>query len=592
MNRALRHRGPDAEGVWLAPRGDIGLGNRRLKIVDLSPAAAMPMSNEEGTVWLTFNGEIYNAAGLRAQLQDRYRFRSRSDTEALLHAYEEWGVECLERLRGMFAFALWDERRQWLFLARDRLGKKPLYYWRQGRRLAFASEIKALWQVPEISREPDAAALADFVRFRYVLGERSGFRDIRRLPPAHAAIWREGEWRSWRYWELPAPESAARTDGEWEARIRELLEESVELRMISDVPVGVMLSGGLDSSLLAALVARRHAALKTFTAEFPGAGGLDEGGKARRLAQALGFEHHSTAILPPTPDELMELAGILEEPLADAAAWPTLQVARLARSQGVPVLLSGEGADEVFWGYPRYRALELGERLSGLRWGSAEGGELDRSRWRRYWQRGGLNARNYRALLALPDSARRRLYPGLPAGEPPPLPATGGAAQRAAQWDLMHWMPNDLLLKLDKTTMAASIEGRCPYLDAYLVESAQRLPAHLKQTWRENKIVLRRLAVRLVPADTRAARKQPFRPPFDAWLEPQTPLGGWLPARLAESELMRQGLVSGDAIVWLRRQAEAGAVASKQHLWTLASLLAWHEAARQLAPVPAPTAAG
>ena len=583
MNAALAHRGPDAAGWWQAPRGDVALGNRRLQIVDLSPAAAMPMSNEDGSVWITFNGEIYNAAALREQLQPRHRFRSRSDTEAILHAYEEWGTDCLERLRGMFAFALWDDRRQRLLLARDRLGKKPLYYWRQNRGLLFASEIRALLCSPLVSREPDLEALADFVRYRYVLGERTGFRDLRRLLPGHAALWQQGEWRSWRYWQLPAAEEIERPPGEWLSRIAELLEEAVGLRMISDVPVGVMLSGGLDSSLLAALAAKRHPALRAFTAEFPGAGALDESGQARQIANALGLAHFSVRIAPPGPEDLLQLAAILEEPLADAAAWPTLQVARLARAQGVPVLLSGEGADEVFWGYPRYRALQLGDRLRWLRWGAGEAAGLDRSRWRRYWQRGSLEERNYRALLGLPAALQSQLYPGLDRAPRAPLPDRRGAASRAARWDLEHWLPNDLLLKLDKTTMSAGVEGRCPYLDAFLVEAGQRLPVRFKQSLFAGKIVLRRLAAGALPPAAASVRKRAFRPPLLQWLDANSALGAWLPGLLAESELARQGVVSRAAETLLRRRESAGALSARQHLWTLMCLLAWERAVSRAA---------
>lgn len=358
---ALVHRGPDDAGEWWAPDGRVGLAHRRLSILDLSPAGHQPMADESGELHIVFNGEIYNHRELRAELEGKgHRFRSRTDTEVILYAYREWGSECLPRLNGMFAFGLYDMRSGSLILARDRAGEKPLFYHLADGTLRFGSELKALLADPALPRSIDPEALDCYLATGYVPGERCILRGYRKLPPAYALLFdvRRGSARMWRYWQLPDLLPDAQTTDEAAAleELEHLLEDAVRRQLVADVPVGVLLSGGVDSSLVTAMAVRSDARVKTFTIRFPGHGKLDETEHARLIARHFGTEHTELAAEPTTANLIPKLARQFDEPMVDSSMIPTFMVAQLVR-QHCTVALGGDGGDELFGGYQHYSRL-------------------------------------------------------------------------------------------------------------------------------------------------------------------------------------------------------------------------------------------
>ena len=380
MCRVLEHRGPDDEGMVFM-RGEklleiksafptyhgedgfeVGLGHRRLSIIDLSAAGHQPMCNEDGSIWIVFNGEIYNFQEIRTELDEkRHFFRSKSDTEVILHAYEERGVECLSHLRGMFAFAIWDSNRQRLFMARDRLGKKPLVYFSQNGRFAFASEIKALLQIPDVERKVNDIAIHHYLTYQYVPSPDTIFEGIKKLPPAHYLLYdRDGSIKVERYWKLNFSQNLQEDSDikELEDRIRAELEESVKLRLISDVPLGAFLSGGVDSSLVVGMMARMsRKPVKTFSIGFEEKE-FDELSYARLVSKHFATEHHEFIVKPNAIEILPKLVWHYNEPFADSSAIPTYYVAKMTKDY-VKVVLTGDAGDENFAGYPRYLRSKL-----------------------------------------------------------------------------------------------------------------------------------------------------------------------------------------------------------------------------------------
>ena len=539
----LRHRGPDDEGTWISPDGRVGLAHRRLAIIDLSPGGHQPMSAAGGRLQVTFHGEIYNYRSLRAELGARgHAFHTSSDTEVLLAAYREWGTACVERLRGMFALALYDGDARRLFLARDRAGEKPLFYCHQDGRLAAASELKALLSLPSVPRRLDPRALDHYLAYGYVPGELCLLAGIRKLPPAHAAVYdldRDHLALS-RYWTLPerSPAPPASEDALVE-ELEALLAESVREQMVADVPVGILLSGGLDSSLVTAMAHRAGtAAPRTFTITFPGHAGGDEGPHARKVARHFGTEHTELAAPPATVSLLPELARQFDEPIADSSMVPTFLVSRLIREHA-RVALGGDGGDELFGGYPHYGWLAWQERLRPLlpRPLRAAAGVLAAR------TPPGLAGRNHligftngtersvaHVNLYFDASSRDRLLAPLGGATPAPE-ALNSFAERAMYLDTRYYLPDDILVKVDRASMLTSLEVRAPFLDHRLVEFAfGRVPDHLRATARGRKVLPRRLARRLLPSDLDLERKQGFSLPLASWFR-----GEW--GRFAEEVL-------------------------------------------------------
>ena len=602
MVGALTHRGPDDEGFWLD--AEIGLGMRRLSIIDLA-GGRQPMGNEEGDLHVVFNGEIYNHRDLRRELEAQgHRFRTRSDTEALLHGYETWGQQVVERLRGMFAFALWDAPRKTLLLARDRLGKKPLYYWYHQGRFLFASEIKALLQHPAVSRGLDWEALHHFLAFGYTPADRSIFASIAKLPPAHIATLRHGALAVHQYWSLPPgpsttgpsvpPEEAA-------ARVRHELREAVRLRLESDVPLGVFLSGGIDSSAVVACMREvTSQRIATFSVGFaPEVSSFDERPYARRVAQRFDTDHHEELLEPKVVDTLPAIVRHFDEPFADSSAIPTFAVAQ-ATARHVKVALSGIGGDEAFAGYPRYLGLRLSQHYTRLprwirsplaTWTPRIIPDSDVSRnlgdwarrfvqgadvplpdryigWTRFFSDADLRQLATPALQAWwradPAARQRVAFASLGPGDP---------VDGAVRVDLATYLSDDLLVMADRMSMAHSLELRAPFCDHRVVEASLGIPASIKLPGLRLKGLLKRAFADVLPREVLSRRKQGFMIPLGRWL--RTDLRDIMEDLLAPERIEVRGLFAPGAVDRLMREHLSAARSHSDRLWTLMMAELW-----------------
>ena len=609
MRDALAHRGPDDQGLYQTGDRRVTLGHRRLSIIDLSAEGRQPMSSEDGAVWLTFNGEIYNYRELRRELEGRHAFRSHTDAEVLVHLYEEAGLDAVTRLDGMFAFAIWDEGRRRLHLVRDRLGKKPLYYTVAAGRLLFASEIKALLRHPDVSRDIDPVALDQFLTFSSVPAPLPLFAGIRKLAPAHWLTCDErGELTVRRYWSpLDAAWPTRVDEGEAVERVRALVQAAVAKRLMSDVPLGCFLSGGLDSSTTVALVsAAAGQRVRTFSVGFEGFGpadGFHDVPYARRVADRFGCDHSEVMVTPADcRDYLPRLVREQDEPIGDPACVPMHFAAAAAHKAGLRVVLVGEGSDELFGGYrdmvrivttslPRWNAVRRLPRAirAGLHRASrllgAPGGRVDVLRRAArneplYWgldvvfwesEKEALLRPEARAAMGSGAAATvRRMYDELRARQP-----AADALQQMSWVELANRLPELLLMRVDKISMACSLEARAPFLDYRLVEYALSLPQGLKIAGRRGKHVLREAVRPFVPAEIVDRAKQGFSVPLPRWLAGE--LGPWAESRIRESTLHRRGFFDLAAIDGLWRAHRAGAADHSFDLWCLLNLTAWYE---------------
>lgn len=559
MLQRLAHRGPDDWGIeWFSEHG-VGLGHRRLAILDLSPAGHQPMSNARGTRWITYNGEVYNFRELRAELERRgYRFRSRSDTEVILAAYDEWGAECLRYFNGMFAFALYDTERQELFLARDPLGIKPLYYLHRGTTLAFASEAKALFGLPGLTLEPDDEALLSMLILMWVPEPKTGFRGISKLPAGHYAYFRDGQLQVCQYWDVPIPDSEGyllyRHEQEYVEHLQRVLEGAVARQMVSDVPVGAFLSGGVDSSLVVALMRRAspEGDIATYTIAFTPEdrrmeAQTDDAFYARMVAEHVRTRHHEFCIRPNLNVLLPKVLWHLEDPLADGAALNTYLIARHAKRHGTTVLLNGMGGDEVFAGYRKQLATLLLRRYhclpAWLRKGIVEPfvqalpsawirSRVRPLRWLKKMllpmQLSPLEAFIYGFAYCSPEQLRRLwLKPMAPYEELYPIRLYRAYAERvrsASPVTQLTYLDTKLfltglnLLYSDKATMATAVETRPPLLDREVVEFAFRLPDRYRIRGFQQKYLLKRAAAAYLPRAVLERSKAPFMTPLVAWM--------------------------------------------------------------------------
>jgi len=599
---ALRHRGPDDEGVYRDARGETAcdLAFRRLAILDLSPDGHQPMSNEDGSVQLIFNGEIYNHLVLRKELEARgHTFRSRADTEVILHGYEEWGDGVLQRLRGMFAIGLWDLKKQRLLLARDRLGIKPLFVAEENGRLLFGSEIKALLALG-VSREMDARALPHYLRYLYLLPPITFFRRIRRLAPGEKLVWEKGRSEVSKYWDLAMPPQH-RDEKLIVAQLREMLEEVVRDHLQSDVPLGVFLSGGLDSSTIAALMARHSKTkVRSFCMTFgEGEGLYDEREHARRVADHLGLQHTEVPVRPDVAELLPEMVRGFDEPFGNPTALLTWLLSREVRKE-VTVALAGDGGDEVFLGYPRYQ----GARISGA-YRLLPGGVrnalahqiaplIRESSIGRHWPR---RAREFLATGALspeemyeswvgyftPDEtdtligARARGVDGVESA--PHLrdlfarAPGGGLVDRASYVDLKTFLPANLLCYTDRMSMAHSLEVRVPFCDHRLVEFMSSIAADQRMSLTQSKRLLRAAMADLLPPETLARGKLGFNPPMGIWLRKQ--LRGLTDELLEPKRLAREGFFDPKVVADLVREQREGHRDLALHVWSLLVFQSW-----------------
>lgn len=536
----MTHRGPDDAGEWWSEDGRVGLAHRRLSIIDLSPAGHQPMLDAAGDLTIVFNGEIYNFAELRERLAGiGASFRSHSDTEVVLEAYRYWGRKCVDHLNGMIAFAIHDVRQQRVFLARDRAGEKPLFYRHDGNSLRFASELKALLADPSLPRRIDPAALDCYLAMGYAPGDLCMLQGFNKLPPGHAMEFdlRTGALKVWRYWQLPEHDDAAAVDES--ALLHELetlLEDAVCKQLVADVPVGVLLSGGVDSSLITAMAVRATSRVKTFTIRFPGHGALDETEHARLIARHFGTEHIELEAQPASADLVCRMAHQFDEPMVDSSMIPTCLVSALVR-QHCTVALGGDGGDELFGGYGHHsRLLWMQSWLGGVPLSLRRGISLAAEKFLpvglkgRNWLQGlGTDLECGLPLIASHFDARSRQR--LLSGQSPShavaedilkqrVPASADLLQRATRMDFQNYLPEDILVKVDRASMLNSLEVRAPMLDHRLIEFAfGKVPSRLKATQHDKKILLKRLTEHVLPPGFDRQRKQGFSIPLGTWLK-------------------------------------------------------------------------
>jgi asparagine synthase (glutamine-hydrolysing) len=533
MCDVIRHRGPDDQGVYVD--GQAGLGMRRLSIIDLA-TGRQPIHNENQTIWTVFNGEIYNYRELRDALSERgHRFYTSSDTEAIVHAYEEWGEDAFARLRGMFGIALWDAPRRTLVLARDRAGIKPLHYAERDRRLYFASEIKSLLAAGAVDRTIDLAALDHYLSFLYTPRDASIFSGIRKLPPGHLLRWHDGRAQVIPFWQLPAGESFQGTEAEAAERLRERLADAVRAHLVSDVPLGAFLSGGIDSSIVVGLMAEATTTVKTFSIGFDEPA-FDELEHARAVAEWFGTDHHEFVVRPDALAILDRLIDHFDEPFADPSAIPTWYVSEMARRH-VTVVLSGDGGDELFGGYDRYLPhprvaafdrlpIPAKRRLASTVWPLLPHGTRGKNFFRHVSRDD--NGRYLDSVSFFqPDEKAALLAPELAA--PLEVAAEARLARhferfagltpqgRMMRFDFETYLPEDVLTKVDRMSMAHSIESRVPLLDNEVIDFAAALPSGMKIRHGRRKHILKRAVDGLLPSSIVARRKQGFGVPIGVW---------------------------------------------------------------------------
>lgn len=605
MLGTIGHRGPDEQGVLSLDTAT--LGACRLAVIDLQ-GGHQPMGNEDGTIIAAQNGEIYNFAALRAELEAAgHRFRTRSDTEILPHGYEQWGTAVVERLRGMFAIAIWDTRRRELFLARDRFGKKPLFYAVGSGVFVFASEIQAILAQGEIDRGVDDVAIDEYLTFGYIPAPRTAFAAIKKLPPAHRLVVRSGEpSEPERYWTLPFAPKLRISREEAEEELRRRIDEAVRVRLISDVPIGAFLSGGLDSSTVVAYMARNSAQpVKTFSIGFADHA-WDETSYARTVANAFGTDHHELVVDASDTADLPRLVRNLGEPFADSSIVPSYQVAKLTRAH-VTVALNGDGGDELFAGYDRYKAAAIArltfERLpGGIRQGLAAIAQdlpLSASAPRVL-----LRGRRFVAALGQAPEDRFLRWTGYFTGDlhrrivgqrlaplNPPVAAlleeaarlSGAvdAAERYMASDILMNLPYDLLVKMDIATMAASLEARSPLLDHELAEFVARLPASFKLSPFTSKILLRRAMRGVLPPRILTRGKMGFSAPVRSWL--RGPLKAFFEELVLHGRAVEDGYVDQHTIRTLFDEHIDGRADRTIWLWNLLMLELWF---REVLPRP------
>ena len=596
MTDILAHRGPNDHGYFV--NGCVGLGHRRLSIIDLN-GGRQPIFNEDGSAAIIFNGEIYNYRDLAREMATAgHVFKTRSDTETILHTYEHYGLDCVQHLRGMFAFAIWDQSKRRLLLARDRLGIKPLYYYRNNRFLAFASEIKALLELPSVPREVDAEALDMYLTLRYVPGPRTMFKDIFRLQPGHILVVDEAGVRIRKYWDIDYPETEPRSPESLLTRFNDLLEESVRLRLMAEVPLGIFLSGGLDSSTILAMMGKIAGGdrLKTFSVGYETTGAKEEEANeleyARLATKGLAAEHHEFRLSSnELADFIPDLVWYLDEPLADPSCIPLYFISKLAREH-ITVVLSGEGADEILAGYgiyPRMLALDRIRRLPAAGFLTRQLAQFAPSEALRHYVRmsGQPLAARYRGVcrafgtenktqLVGEDRCQRsdqhlgEVFGGYfeSVGKASPL-------DQMLYVDAKVWLPDDLLIKADKMTMANGLELRVPFLDHKLVEFAATLPHHCKLGGKGGKTLLRNAVRGLVPDAIIDRPKKGFPIPIASWL--RKPLRQFTRENLLARSAACNRYFNQSAVARIVGEHEQGRADRSQEIWTLLVFEFWHQ---------------
>ena len=588
MTAAIRRRGPDDSGIYL--EDGVGLGHRRLAIIDLSPAGHQPMAF--GDLITVFNGEIYNFREVEKELEARgYSFTSSSDTEVLLKAFHCWGPRCVDRFIGMFAIAIWDKATRTMYLIRDRAGVKPLYYYNQGDRLAFGSELGSLkpYLTPAERGAIDMSAISEFLSFGYISGGLSIIESVKKVPQGHYLTFREGRLEIHRYWDVEFHEERAwldRSEEDLLDELEDLVVSAFRYRMVADVPVGVFLSAGIDSSLVAAVLAKHHGQLSTFTIGF-NEPGYDESADARKIAAYLGTDHHEAVLSAGKAGKILDhFYDIYDEPHGDNSCVPTTFVSELAKSQGMKVVLSADAGDELFGGYMRYvetldRWKQIG-KLGGI--GRASGAGLARAaaamapgalpeQLERYadllsaksfigFSQTKLQATSFERYSALFPAFTNRQTAG---GE-------GALLNQLGEWDFKRYMVDDILVKVDRATMYHSIEGREPFLDHRLVEFAAKLPVSFKIRNGETKYLLKKLLGRYLPEALYKLPKRGFAAPLNMWVR------DFYQARFVEVlERLSPALFDRREVNTLLDRYRRGKNVNYSLLWLLFSFQSWHD---------------
>ncbi len=599
MTDVLAHRGPDASGIRID--GQAGLGHRRLSIIDLSDAASQPMSNEDGTVWIVQNGEIYNHLELRKDLESRgHTFCSKSDTETIVHLYEEMGAGCVTLLRGMFAFAIWDGRYNTLFLARDRFGQKPLVYAETSRGITFASEIKAVLQDEAVSDSIDDGALHDYLTYGYVPSPKTIYKNIRKLPPGSTMIWKDGRSSVDRYWTLDYTSKLNISEDDAAEGVAEHLRDATKVRLMSDVPLGAFLSGGVDSSAIVAYMAESTSKpVKTFTIGFEDQS-FDETPIARRVAKLFDTEHHEFIVTPSVLTLLPEIVWAYGEPYADSSALPTYYVSKITREH-VTVALNGDGGDEMFAGYERYVAAGLSDYYARLpRWlRTCVFTEIAKRlpepssrknilrRFKRFVMAQNLEPnRRYATWLTMMDNpTKQNLYSAEftdRLGKCDSLQLfdeTYGTAKaidaldRILSSDVRTYLPDDLLVKVDIASMVHSLEARSPFLDHHLAEFVAKLPSNFKLRGRDRKYILKKALRDKLPGSILNRGKCGFAAPVASWFRGE--LKDVARDVLLDSKTMSRGIWSQNGVRTMLAEHTSGRINHGDHIWELLMLELW-----------------
>ena len=605
MCSVLKHRGPDDEGIYLGwgkdGRKNIGLGIRRLAIIDLD-TGHQPIHNEERTVWIVCNGEIYNFRELRKDLEAKgHCFYTHSDAEVIVHLYEEYGAECLQFLRGMFALAVWDDAKKSLLLARDRIGQKPLCYAEIGKELVFASEIKSILRVKQVPRQVNIEAIHNYLTYQYVPSPLTAFKGIFKLPPAHYLLWENGKISIEQYWSLNAVNKIKMSEDEYCSRIRDLFEESVKLRLVSDVPLGAFLSGGLDSSIVVGVMSKlMREPVKTFSIGFQEEK-YNELNYARITANHFKTDHHEYIVKPDALDILSKLIWHYNEPFADSSALPTYYVSKMT-SRDVTVALNGDGGDENFAGYPRYKAVKLAEYyekfpqcMRNMANGIAR--KLPYSpeqktifrRFRRFAESMNYSPeRRYIRWISIFDNERKEeLY----------APSFREAVQGIDSFgyaedyynnnkyndfldgtlfvDIMTYLPGDLLVKVDIAAMANSLEARSPFLDHKFMEFAASIPSNLKLKGLTSKYILKKAFSKLIPASILRRKKMGFGVPISHWFRNE--LKDYLRDELLSRHCLERGYFQTKYLKLIIDEHISGRYDHGYRLWALLNLELWQQ---------------
>jgi len=609
MSSVLSHRGPDDEGVYVAVGKDreartrVGLGHRRLSIIDLSDAGHQPMSNEDGSVWIVMNGEIYNFMELRDLLiQKGHRFKSRTDTEVLLHLYEEKGSDCLKYLRGMFAFAIWDEKAARLFAARDRIGKKPFYYTYKNQTLIFGSEIKAILQDPEVSASVNRAAITDYLSYGYTPTPETMFQGIMKLPPAGFLIYEKGNIKIERYWRLDFSNKAKMSEGEYCDKITHLLKEATRIRLISDVPLGAFLSGGIDSSAVVYMMNRLASGpVKTFSIGFEEQS-YNELKYAQIIAKRYGTDHHEYIVKPNAIELLPKLVWHYNEPYADSSALPSYYVASMTR-QEVKVALNGDGGDEDFGGYERYMAARYAELFRKIPGPvreklmrpivnkipeTLEFNNLGR-KIKRFVSMASkpYRERHYNWVSIFRDSEKDYLLSDdfkKELRDKESFWYLDGAFRQCKSKDMVDcimsadintYLLDDLLVKMDIATMANSLEGRSPFLDQKVMEFAASIPSNAKIRGTTLKYILKKSMRKVVPREILSRPKMGFGVPLDKWFRED--LKKYAYDNLMSDKCLGRGYLKKEGVEKLLEDHCECRANNGPRIWSLLNLELWHK---------------